>query len=355
LVQKDPVRSLTGEYISRDTRLDGHFSEWSGGISRAFRLPGKSDADQRIGDLGIDVANNASEEARHQAALLLKDLWFAWLAAEADYSLAHSEQINYETQLAATERRQSLGEAAALSVNQVQAALAQIRADDTNADRVRTEARLALKHNFPKLVLPVLAPEFPEPTPPGSNLTRDEWVSAILGNSHEIRMAESEAERQQWLAQRAQLDRFADPTLGLRAFQERGGEESGFGVFLSIPIGGRLRDAESQSLAAHTVAAQVDARKVMRDIALLAETDVVRMEMGMEAWRHSFAAREASAQALTRMQRAFEVGESDLTELLVLRRQDFAVRRAEAQFRAAAHDAVLQLQIDSHSIWGLAD
>jgi cobalt-zinc-cadmium efflux system outer membrane protein len=346
---------LNGEYVSRDTRMEGQFSEWSGGISRGFRLPGKANADRQIGDFGIDVADNGYEDARHQAALSLKNLWLGWLAAESEYAIASSEVQTHEMQFAATERRVELGDAAILETDQVRAALAQMRIQEALADQLRQEAKVSLQRNFPSLTLPAMAPELPDPSLPPSDGNWEAWRMAVVSNSHEIKMAQSEAERRQWLARRARLDRFADPTLGLRAFQERGGAESGVGVFLSIPVGGRLRNAESDALAAEAVAAELDARMVTRDVELVAEHDILKVQMGMEAWRQSSAALEASAQAVARMQRSFDVGESGLTELLVARRQDFEVRRAETNARVAAHDAVLQLQIDSHRIWGLGD
>jgi cobalt-zinc-cadmium efflux system outer membrane protein len=346
---------LNGEYVSRDARTDGQFHEWSAGVSRAFRLPGKANADRQIGDLGIDVADNGYEDARHQVALALKNYWLEWLAAEADYEIADAEVQSHEAQLSATERKVELGDAAMLEVDLVRAALAQVRMQMAQADRIRQEARASLRHNFPNLALPIAAPELPVPVEVFQEASLDDWRAAVIENSHEIRMAQSEAERQRWLAQRARLDRMADPTLGLRAFQERGGNESGLGFFFSIPVGGRLRNAESDALAAEAVAAELEARKIVRDVELLAEHDIIQVQMGLDGWRQSHTALEASGAALARMTRSVEVGESDLTELLVAQRQDFEVRRAEASARIAAHDAVLQLQIDSHRIWGLGE
>lgn len=347
--------TLSGEYVSRDTQTEGQFNEWYAGVSRAFRLPGKANADRHIGDLGVDVAENGYEDARHQAALSLKDLWLAWLAAEADYAIVHTVAETHEAQLSATERLLEMGEAAMLEIDLVRAALAQLRAQEANADLARQVARASLQHNFPDLVVPAVAPDLPLPSQTPLAGEWDEWRDTILQNSHEIRMAQSEAERRQWLAQRARMDRFADPTVGLRAFQERGGQENGIGVFFSIPVGGRLRNAESDALAADATAAALEARIVVRDVELIAEHDIIEVQMGMQAWQQSFAALESSAEAVARMQRSVEVGESDLTELLIAQRQDLEIRRTEASARVAAHNAILKLQIDSHSIWGLGD
>jgi len=58
---------------------------------------------------------------------------------------------------------------------------------------------------------------------------------------------------------------------------------------------------------------------------------------------------------LTRMRRAYELGDTGLTDLLIAERQDFDVRRLELRARAGAHGAILQLMIDAHRIWSLGD
>lgn len=193
----------------------------------------------------------------------------------------------------------------------------------------------------------------PEPAaPPGD---WPEWRSAVLDDNHEIKMARSEADRRAWLAQRASLDRFADPTLDLRTFQERSGHETGFGIGFIMPIGGALRSAAADQAAAEASAASVAAHKALRDVEIVADRDVIQARQGLEAWRQSQAAAASSRQMVARMQRAYELGDQGLTELLIAQRQDFDVRRAEVRARGAAHSAVLQLMINSHRIWSLGD
>jgi len=345
--------TLHGEYVSRATNLEGRLDEWVAGVSRGIRLPGKAEADSRIGASGIAVAENGFGDARHQAAITLKTLWIAWLVAEGDAVQAQAEAAAHERQLSATQRARQLGQSATLQVEQVEAALAQARLLAAQAVQARLDARMTLQRSFPALTLPVSPPAMPEPqAPPGS---WDEWREAVLEDNHEIKMARSEAERREWLARRARLDRFADPTLDLRTFQERSGHETGFGVGFSMPIGGALRSATADQTAAEAAAATVAARKVQRDVEIVADRDVIQAQQGLEAWRQASIAAKASAAMTARMQRAYELGDQGLTELLIARRQDYDVRRNEARARAAAHAAILQLMIDSHRIWGLGD
>ena len=231
--------TLHGEYHSRASNIEGRLDEWAVGVSRGIRLPGKADADEKIGRYTIAVAQNGYGDARHQAATLLKQLWLAWVMAEGDVKLAQDEVAAYERQLAATDRARQLGHSATLDVEQVQAALAQARVQAAQAEQARRDARMTLARSFPTLTLPLAAPAMPDPVPPPGKW--EEWHDAVLEDNHEIKLARSEADRREWLARRAHMDQFADPTVDLRTFQDMGGHETGFGVGFSIPLGGALR------------------------------------------------------------------------------------------------------------------
>lgn len=342
-----------GEYVSRATNIEGRLDEWTVGVSRGIRLPGKAEADSKIGEYTIAVAENRFGDARHQAATSLKGLWLAWVVAEAEAKLADGEVESYQRQLQATERSRQLGQVAILQVEQVQASLAQAQAQAAQAAQARLDAKMTLQRSFPGLVLPAAPPGIPEPAPPPGDWA--EWRAAVLDDNHEIKMARSEADRRSWLAQRASMDRFADPTLDLRTFQERSGHETGFGIGFSMPIGGALRSATADQAAAEAAAASVTAHRVLRDVEIIADRDVIQARQGLSAWQQSQAAVVASGQMLTRMRRAYELGDTGLTDLLIAGRQDYEVRRLELRARAGAHGAILQLMIDAHRIWSLGD
>ena len=345
--------TLRGEYVSRATNIEGRLNEWSIGVARGFRLPGKANADERIGASGVAVAENGFGDARHETATLLKTFYIEWVVAEAEATFATEEVAGYERQLAATTRSRELGQAAILQVEQVQAALAQARALAAQARQVQQSSKVSLQRTFPSLVLPLRFQPMPDPqAPPGA---WEEWRAAVLDDNHEIKMAQSEAERRDWLAKRAAMDRFADPTLEMRTFQERSGHETGFGIGFSMPLGGALRSAAADQAVAEASAAGIAARKALRDVEIAADRDVIAAQQGLVGWQQSRLAAESSRQMLMRMQRAVELGEIGLTELLLAQRQDFEVRRTELRARASAHSAVLQLMIDAHRIWSLGD
>lgn len=345
--------TLHSAYVTRTSNLEGRLDEWTAGVSRGIRLPGKAEADRKIGSFGIAAAENGFGDARHQAASALKALWIAWLIAEADVRQTTADVTSFERQLAAIERSRKLGQSAKLQVEQAEAALAQARMQSAQAVQVKLDTRMTLQRSFPTLALPAAPPVMPEPQPPAGSW--EDWRAAVLEDNHEVKMARSEADRRDWMARRARMDRYADPTFDLRTFQERGGHETGFGIGFSIPIGGALRQANADQMGAEATAASVAAHKALRDVEIVADRDVIQARQGLEAWRQAQAAATTGTAMLARMQRAFELGDQGLSELLIARRQDFDVRRTETRARAAAHAAILQLLIDSHSIWGLGD
>ena len=345
--------TLRSEYVSRASNIEGRLDEWTIGVMRGIRLPGKAEADRKIGAFGVSAAENGFGDARHQTATLLKALFLSWVVAEADAVLADGEVAGQERQLAATQRSRDLGQSATLQVEQVQASLAQARAQAAQAAQTRMDTKMTLQRTFPSLVLPARAPDMPEPAPPPGHW--QEWHAAVLDDNHEVKMARSEADRREWLAKRAQLDRFADPTVELRTFQERSGHDTGFGIGFTMPIGGALRSATADQARAEATAAAIIAGKALRDVEIVADRDVLQAQQGLTSWDQSRLAAVSSRQMLTRMQRAVELGEQGLTDLLVAQRQDLDVRRTELRARAAAHGAVLQLMIDAHRIWSLGD
>ena len=114
----------SGSYVRRDIRGEGTYGEWDGSVSRAIRLPGKASADRKIGALGIEVAENARDDARHQVALLLKNYWFEWLDASAHTEIDRLAAETYQRELAMVERRLELQDAALLDVESARSALA---------------------------------------------------------------------------------------------------------------------------------------------------------------------------------------------------------------------------------------
>ncbi|MFT3976827.1 MAG: TolC family protein, partial [Sphingomonas bacterium] len=258
--------------VSRRTVDPGRrFAEYDATISRPFRLPGKATLDRRAGALGIDIAQNQMEDVRHQAALVLGTLWYDWLLAAELHRNAGALVETQQALARAIGKRLNARDAARLDLEQAEAALAFAKAQMSDAAATRDRSRVLLAARFPDLPLPADPPGISEPAIPGEGL--DRLQSLIVERSHEIAAAGGRAERQSVLARRARADRIADPSLGVRLFSERGGEEKGAGLFVAMPLGGGHRRAVARQADAQASAAHSDLSAVEREIAGNAAAD----------------------------------------------------------------------------------
>lgn len=338
-----------GTVSRRTVDREGRYAEYDATVSRAFRLPGKAALDRRAGALGVDIAQNRMEDARHQAALTLATLWYDWVLASELHRNAAALVANQQALVAATRRRAELRDAAELDVQQAAASLALAQAQAGDAAASRDRARSLLATRFPDLTLPAEAPALREPSASNEDLLQLQRL--IVERSHEIAAAAGTAERQAVVARRARADRIADPSLGVRLFSERSGQEQGAGLFVALPLGGGHRRALADRAAAEASAARAEQVIVERDVAGNAAADVAEFRARHVAWlasRESVRHAEASAALAGLGQRR---GAIDLADRLYADRQANEARAQELAMRAAAARLILKLRIDAHSLW----
>lgn len=342
--------TLQGTLSNRRVDLEGRdYREYDATLSRALRLPGKAALDRKAGALGVEVAINHAEDARHQAALALAELWYRWLGASARHRTALATQANLEQAARAVERRVALRDAAVLDADQAAAAVASaaLRVGDAAATRDRARAELAA--TFPELALPDEAPEIV--VGEGYEAALATLAADAVTKSHDITAADRSSDRQAALARRATLDRRPDPTLGLRSFQERGGQEKGVGVFLSLPFGGGYRRGLAEEAAGTARAATFEAANVRRAVAAHAAGDLAETRARLAAWRAARAAVTRSDAAAAKTARGQDVGVTDLADRLYADRLAYEARAAEIDARTAAALAVTRMRIDAHALW----
>jgi len=341
--------TVQGTYQRRNVRSGGEFDEYDAMLSRSFRLPGKARLDREIGRHGIEAAENMAEDARHEAALALAAYWFDWLAASAVAKVDRAAVANYETALAALERRRDLRDASQLEVDRAAAALAEARRALEQSSGMADLARSRLAARFPALALPAQAPDIPLPEMADARLSQ--LGDLVVVNSHLIAAAEAESERMAAMADRAQRDRVADPTIGLRAFSEFGGIERGAGVVVSIPLGGGHRAALASEAGASASAALSQAQLARIEVEETATSDVVEARYRIATWARAREAVEAQMKVLAKLRRGQELGEIDLAERLLGERMVHDAFRIEAEARADAMRAITKLRIDAHDLW----
>src|SRR3546814_272607 len=345
--------AVTGSYVRRSVDREGGYDEFDATIARPFRLPGKAALDREAGALGIEVAENRMEDARHQTALLLSGYWNDWLVAGALYRNDLDTVRWLEKELSALRRRVALRDAAALDVDQAMAAMAQAQAQAANSLAAREQARVALAANFPEIPLPIEPPETSVAMVPAQRLAA--MRDLVIERSHEIRAAEREARRLAVVAQRVRADRIADPSFGVRLFSERSGMEQGAGVVMSMPLGGGHRRAAADRASAEGNAAQLEHMSVQRTVRAIADADLSSATLRLEAWKNTDLSAQSAASALARTERGYQLGQIDLADLLYARRQAGEARRSEIMARSEAARALLKLEIDSHSLWVVHD
>lgn len=340
---------VSGSYIRRNVDRDGGFDEFDGTISRAIRLPGKAALDRRAGDLGIEVAENMQEDARHQAALMLSGRWHDWQIAAALVRLDRDAVANYREELRAIRDRADVRDASQLEVDQVRSALALAETRLAESVAAEAQARVALSSAFPDLPLPPEAPALADPALPPESL--ETLRALVIDRSHEIRAAARNVDRLDAVAGRARRDRFADPSVGVRMFSERGGAERGAGVVFSIPLGGGYRRSAADQARALADAARYEEAQIRRDIEEMARGDALAVGARMEAWAAATRAVDAAASAAARSENGYRLGAVDLADLLYMRRQLLEAQRAQIAARGEALRAILKIRIDSHTIW----
>jgi outer membrane protein TolC len=345
---------LSGSYLQRSVRGegpldDGKFDEGDATLSRTIRLPGKAGLDRKAGALGVQVAQNRGEDARHQAAWLLAQLWYDWMETGALYGTDTEIVKAQQAAVSAMEKRLAVRDAAQLELDQAHSALALAQAQQADSRARMEKARAALAATFPEISLSPEPPALPAPALPaqGIGVLHD----LVIAHSHEIRAADREAERLSVVARRAHADRIPDPTLGMRVFSERGGMEKGVGVVVSIPLGFAHRRASADRASAEASAAGFERADVRRQVQVMADTDASEANARMSAWESMRTSADNAAAAAARTERGYRLGGIDLADLLFTQRQANDARRAEVGARAAAGRAITKLLIDSHTIW----
>jgi outer membrane protein TolC len=167
---------VTGTIQARDVTNERRYAEFDTQVLRPIRLPGKAALDREAGVLGVDVAHNRMEDSRHQAALLLSQLWFDWLTAGELHRVDLANAAVLDEALAAVTRRQQLRDAAALDVDQARAARDQAQGTAAMSAADMAQARALLAANFPDLPLPDQPPALGEvPTRPTTCLRCVTW------------------------------------------------------------------------------------------------------------------------------------------------------------------------------------
>jgi hypothetical protein len=176
-----------------------------------------------------------------------------------------------------------------------------------------------------------------------------------MERSHELRLAELAEQGAQLRAERLSSDRWPDPTVGVRVLDERGGAEEAVGVVLHVPLPGRYRSALAAEGRREAEAAVARRELARREISTIAEMDVEDARAALAAWAPLEKAARYASRHLQRAQRAYELGETGLTELLLSVISSLDTVHEERIARLDAHESIAKLRIDAHELWAPHD
>lgn len=333
----------------RDVQSRASYGEWSVGLERSVRLPGKASLDRAIGQQVFAEAEARYGDALHQASRDLLKLWMTWLGAEAAHTLLAEQRSSAEENLRAVKKRFRAGDAARLDIHMAEAELEDIKRRESETRTESTIALANLQGRFPGIQAR------PTPLSQARTLERDLafWKTQITAHSHELRIPQAQLARAQTEAKRARAERLPDPTLGIHAVSELGGAERIIGLSVSIPIPGARRGLEAARAESALQAARAQLNMQTRMVETETSAAVARAQGAYASWEaadRAAAAMRANAQL---MQRAYKLGEVDLQNLLLARRQALDSSLITQKNQIEALNAQYLLLVDAHLIWDM--
>ena len=199
---------------------------------------------------------------------------------------------------------------------------------------------------------PVVAPTALS-APPALTGDTAEWVARILEHNHELALAEGEQQRAGLLAERARRERLPDPSIGVAWSRERGGEENVLGAYISVPLPGTALSAAADAAGAQQAAAGHRALAVREKITAEAAGLVRMAQAALPAWQAARTAADRLAESARLSERAYQLGEGSLGELLTSRRLANEAELAARESQLEALALHYRLLLDTHRLWAL--
>jgi outer membrane protein, heavy metal efflux system len=329
--------------------LDGKpYHEQQYELLRTFRLPGKGVLDRAIGEQAAAAGGFAYEDAWHEAARVLLADWCEWLRARASAGLLGQQADLLREQARVVARRVAAGDAPRIEQQLAEAEVERQLAAAAAAAQRAGIGRERLRAMYPQLAFPSEQAGGVPPEVDGDDAT---WVQRVVGENHEIELADARAAGARLKAQRAGRDRVGDPTLGLKYSSTFDGSRDIVALTVTLPIGSGARNAEyalAQSEAARLAAeARVARMKVEGD----ARQDLLVARASRSQWQQlERAAAQDEANAAT-VAHGYALGEFGLAQLLSARRSALAAAEAAAMARLDALEGWTRLNIDAHYLW----
>lgn len=358
--------------VGTNRRRDIEGTRWSEseiGLETAVRWPGKVALDRSLGAQEIQLGKLTHADAWHEAARTLLADWFDALREIRAAQLLQEQDALMVRQIAVTQQRVNAGEAAMLELLAVRAERARVQAQAQRAHAQALLQRTRLQRRYPDLTLPlptqlaagafeVKVDVWPEANADADaeNLASTEsasavWVQHILADNHELELAQAKVEQAHLQAQRAHAQRHPDPTVGVRATRERGGQERVLGVYLSLPLGSAGLQADALAAQAQVQVAEQEAQQVRQRVENLAWENAAQAAQAHTALKHQRQALQQLEQTAALQERAYALGESSLMDLLQVQRHALEARLTTDTAALDALQAQARLRLEAHLMW----
>ncbi|WP_158272113.1 TolC family protein [Marinicauda salina] len=325
-------RSIDGE---------GEFTEWTSGLNRGVRWPGKRRIDAELATLEVAIAEQAYRLAWRDTALEFARLLGEWRTAAGIAEMQARSAEDAEAAAEAQARRLANGAAREVDVEQ-------LRADAGLAGLAAEQARLtadnaadALRAAFPGLELSALRDQAAGRAPP----LPAAGDAVAVETMPEVRLALLARDRAALEARRARAEQRPDPQLGVQLFSERDGAETGLGVTVAVPISGRARSAAAAEAESRVTTLSVRLRSAERQARRRYSEAIREAQSAARSLAMAEASASAARSALARMRRGRDMGAVTVSELIRAREAARTAERALIEQQARAAAARLRLAI----------
>lgn len=302
-------------------------------LQRPWRLGNKEQVQQQWFD---ERERWVQAQIRMVARTALRD-WLdalsVWLREEGAAQLWGEQLSLSRKQAQAVGRRHELGDVSRAERDLAEAAQVQVEAQSTQAQARAKAARARLTVLLPGWsdtdLMSLLHSE-----PPA--LVATVGMVASPEDAPELQLVQAEALAAAGAARFEGAQRRADPTVGMRIGTAKGPDEKFIGVVFSMPLDGSARDSSAEA-ATHR-AANVAARVEMERQRIVADRAARAIEAANSVivWHQlTDAATRFDAHART-TERAWQLGQAALTDVVVAQRLALEQRLAAQQARAEA-------------------
>ncbi|GAB3995675.1 hypothetical protein GCM10028807_36450 [Spirosoma daeguense] len=178
------------------------------------------------------------------------------------------------------------------------------------------------------------------------------WRNKILEENHELKRVQALSQQAKLQVDRTKLDQIPDPALGVQYGSEQGGDERYLGLRFSIPIPGtgtRAADVDVARAQVSIADQQVTLknREILNDIAV----SYAKAASGYSSWESAKLANDSLMQNAQKMNRAYELGEVNMIDLLNAQRLRAESAQTYNATRIEAIEARYRLLLDAHELW----